>query len=284
MKTRVIALALFTVFTAGVSSPEAKSFSSGPSAAERETILPAPVEPTPVDRGLSPSYAGGCANPSLETANTLLRFPRMSSGYGISDLMGTDRVSMPLKAYIDAVSPPASRAPAAVQSCAPRQSCLFTGCWYELLDNTDFDQPSDCAPNWIFPAGYVLPSSSICNSNPFLTTFSKVAVLPYASGFSQSFSVPAEPGYLGVALIFAIVGTPTFNDRLVVDVIEGTIIRRTIKIRTDLGRFSCHREDHALLGEYAGKNLKLRVRSQIVTPGVEYHLNSITLFYTPWEV
>lgn len=280
MKTRIIGLVLFTVFTAGVSPSEAKSFSSGPSATGRETILPASVEPTSVDRGLLPSYAGACANPSLETADTMSRFPRMSSGYGITDLMGANGVSMPVKAYIDAAHPTVSPAPAAVQSCAPFQTCLFTGCYYQLLNDTGFDQPSSCTPNWIFPAGYVLPSSSICNSNPFIPTFSKVAVLPYASGFSQSFSVPAEPGTLGVALIFATVGTPTFNDRLVVDVMEGTIIRRSITIRTDLGPFRCHREDHTLLGEYAGKNLKLRVRSQIVTPGVEYHIDSIFLFYT----
>ncbi len=118
MKTRIIALTLFTVFTAGVSPSKAESFSSGLSAAGRETILPAPVEPTPVNRGLLTSYAGGCANPSLETANTMSRFPRMSSGYGITDLVGADRVSMPLEAYIDAVSPTASPAPAAVQSCS----------------------------------------------------------------------------------------------------------------------------------------------------------------------
>lgn len=275
MKSRIIALALFTLFTAGGSLTQAQSFSSGPSTSTPETMPSAAVEN---DR--SPFYSGGCANPSLETANTPLGLRRMGSVYGIADLIGPDLISTPLTAYISTASPPAMPPPAAaVQSCAPIEYCLFAGCYYELLNNSHFDEPGSCSPDWIFPTGYVVPSSSICNTNPFVTTFSKVAVLPYASGFSQRFVVPAEPGNLSVALIFATVGTPTFNDRLVVEVMEGTLVRRSIRIRTDLGPFECHREDHALIGDYAGKNLKLRVRSQIVTPGVEYHIDSITLFY-----
>ena len=278
MKSRIIALALFTLFRAVVTPTQAESFSGGPSAAERETILAIPVESASVERGRLPFYAGGCARPSREIANTSSGLPRVSSAYGITDLIGADLAGMPFTAYVPAVSPPIISA-SAVESCAPIQYCLFAGCYYELLDNPHFDEPSSCAPNWIFPAGYVTPSSSICNTNPFVTTFSKVAVLPYASGFSQTFSVPPEPGTLSVGLIFATVGTPTFNDRIVVEVLEGLLVRRRVSIRTDQGPFDCHREDHTLLGDYAGKNLKLRVRSQIVTPGVEYHIDAIFLFY-----
>lgn len=247
MKRRIIAFGLFTLFLAGLSLTQtrtgsAKSFSSGPLAAER-----------------------GCAG---------------SPVYGVADLIGAESVSTPLTAYVPATSPPAVLSPAAVESCAPILYCLFAGCWYELLDNTGFDEPSSCAPNWIFPAGYVTPSSSICNTNPFVTTFSKVAVLPYASGFNQSFSVPFEDGTLNVSLIFATVGTPTFNDRIVVELLEGSLVRRRVSIRTDLGPFDCHREDYTLIGDYKGKNLKLRVRSQIVTPGVEYHIDSVNLHYS----
>jgi hypothetical protein len=91
--------------------------------------------------------------------------------------------------------------------------------------------------------------------------------------------VPFEDGTLSASLIFAIVGSPTFNDGILVEVLEGSLVRRRVSIRTDQGRFDCHREDHTLLGDYKGKNLKLRVRSSIVTPGVEYHIDSVQLFY-----
>lgn len=279
MKSRIIALALFTLFRAVVSPTQAESFSSGPSTAGRETILPAPVESASFERGRFPFYGGESTSPSLETTNTPSGVLRTSSANGITDLIGLDFARMPLTAYVPTASPPTISAPAAVESCAPILYCLWAGCWYELIDNAHFDEPSSCSPNWIFPAGYVTPSSSIC-SGPGVTTFSKVAVLPYASGFNQSFFVPFEDGTLGASLIFATVGSPTFNDRIVVEVLEGSLVRRRVSIRTDLGPFDCHREDYTLLGDYKGKNLKLRVRSQIVTPGVEFHIDSVTLFYS----
>lgn len=267
MKSKIIALAMFTIFTAGLSltytpTGSAESFSSGPSAAERETIMPG---------------AGCSGSLSPETANTPSGFLRMSSTYDNTDLFGTDR-GMSLTAYLPAVSSRNIPSPAAAPPCFPTLYCLFAGCYYQMLNNTSFDDPS-CNPNWIFPPGYVTPSSSICNTNPFVTTFSKVAVLPYASGFNQSFTVPDEDGSLSVAVVFATVGTPTIDDRILVELMEGTIVRRRVSIRTDLGPFNCHREDYSFLGDHKGKNMKLRVRSQIVTPGVEYYIDSVNLFY-----
>lgn len=261
MKSKIIAFGLFTLFTAGLSlthtpTSSAESFSSG-----------------------SPSYAAGCAGSlSPETANIPSSFVRRSSAYDFTDLFGKEHGNMPLTAYFPAVSSRNIPAPAAAPPCFPTLYCLFAGCYYELLNNPGFDDPS-CNPNWIFPPGYVTPSSSICNTNPFVTTFSKVAVLPYASGFNQSFTVPYEDGSLSVGVVFATVGTPTIDDRILVELMEGTIVRRRVSIRTDLGPFTCHREDYSFLGDHKGKNMKLRVRSQIVTPGVEYHIDSVALFY-----
>ena len=262
MKRKVIALGLFTIFTAGLSltlttTGSAESFA----------------------KGRSPSYAAaGCSRGlSPETANIPLSLFRTSSTYDITDLIAMDRGRMPLTANSPTVSSRNIPSPAA-PPCFPIEHCLFAGCYYELLNSPGFENPS-CNPNWIFPPGYVTPSSSICNTTPFATTFSKVAVLPYASGFNQSVEVPDEDGSMSVAVIFAPVGSPTINDRILVELMEGMIVRRRISIRTDLGPFSCHREDYSFLGDYKGKNMTLRVRSQIVTPGVEYHIDLVQLFY-----
>lgn len=183
--------------------------------------------------------------------------------------------------------PAATYAAPSPPSCAPRLQFFSTFVWYEVLNNTNFNDWS-CNPNWFFPVGYFLPRSTICNTNPLGDVAKEIAVLPYASGFSQNFFVPNDAtGQFDISLMFAIVGTPTANDRIILELREGSLVRSKITIRTDGLQTSCRRRDYTFPsnlvgGSFAGRNLRLRVTSQIVTPGVEFHINSISTFvYIP---
>lgn len=171
--------------------------------------------------------------------------------------------------------------------CNPTYRFIFPYAYYELLNDSGFEgENQGCVNKWVFPAGYQTISSSTCNPMPVIPRFSKIAVLPYASGFYQKFSVPEEVDLLDVSIIFAIVGNPTSNDRIVLELREGNSLKAAIRIRTDLGRYECHREDFTFSGSLVGghfgdKNLKLRVTSAIVTPGVEFHIDSVQIFSQP---
>lgn len=172
----------------------------------------------------------------------------------------------------------ATRTPA--QSCAPHLYCLFAGCWYELLDNDTFDDAS-CSPDWVFPAGYTLTSSTVCNGMPY-PVYSNVAVLPTASGFYQDFSVPADVDTsrpLAVSITWANAGRiPTSSsDRIVLELRENGLLVEQRSISTYLGPFDCHREDLTFSNSYVGRNLRLRVRSVHVTPLTRYYIDSLSV-------
>lgn len=160
--------------------------------------------------------------------------------------------------------------------CAPYQSCLFAGCWYNLLNNNGFEG-STCNPNWV---GATIADSTLCKdmyNRPY-----KAAYLNSSTGsFSQHFTVPNTTSTFGfsVGLVFGTVGTPSWWDRIIIELWESGTIRETISIRTDQGPFYCHREDFYFTGNYAGKSLDIRVRASIPTPGVEYQIDWIQLFY-----
>lgn len=160
--------------------------------------------------------------------------------------------------------------------CAPHYHCLFAGCWYSLLNNDGFEGDT-CSPNWV---GAAIASSTVCTD--FYGRPYKAAYLNSANpSFSQHFTVPNTTSTFGfsVGLIFGTVGTPSWWDRIIIELWEGGVIKETISVRTDQGPFYCHREDFYFTGSYAGKSLDIRVRASIVTPGVEYQLDSVFLHY-----
>lgn len=168
----------------------------------------------------------------------------------------------------------APRAPAQ-SSCAPQSYCLFMGCWYELLNNGGFEEDASCQPNWVFPAGSAPSSSTICNSMPY-PVYSKVVVLPAASGLYQNFGVPEDVSRpLQLAIHFAAVGTPGSSDRIIIELRESGVLLERRTISPYSGPLYCHREDYSFSNSYAGRYLTLRVRSVIYTPGVEFHIDGI---------
>ncbi len=253
MKRRMITLGLCALFTAGVlltppRTTSAVPFADGPSASGQGTGL----------FGADESRA----------SNT-------RPAYSLTDLFSAGRVSTTLT-DAPSVSSPATPEPAA-ESCAPRQVCMFMGCWYDLLNNSEFEG-SSCATKWVFPSGYTPSSSTICSSFPYYTS-SKVVVLPNASGFYQDFFVPEDvSGPLEIALQVATVGTPGPSDALILELREGGRLNELRFVPTNSGSLSCPRVDIAFANIHAGKTLRLRVRSAISTPGVQYHIEWIQIF------
>jgi len=164
--------------------------------------------------------------------------------------------------------------PASAQ-CAPYGPYYMSGfSWYTLLNNDSFSG-STCSPNWV---GANVINSSLCTD--FYGTPYKAALLSTSSSsFTQHFTVPNTPGTMDVSLLFATSGTPSWWDRIIVEIWEAGVLKESISVRTDLGPFYCHREDFSFTGNYAGKSLDIRVRAQIVTSGVSYDLDWVTLFY-----
>jgi hypothetical protein len=157
--------------------------------------------------------------------------------------------------------------------CAPILYCLFAGCWYELLNNPDFSgTPASCT-NWV---GASVTSSADCwNSN--------AAVLSSGSSvFTQNFTVPADSaGTLEIGLEFATLGgTPaSTSDRILLELYEGTLLRKRVTIYTMNSPTYCHREDFSYgTTSFAGKNLQLRVRALFGTPGISYRINWVQIF------
>ncbi|HYG79868.1 MAG TPA: hypothetical protein VD861_05745 [Pyrinomonadaceae bacterium] len=185
-----------------------------------------------------------------------------------SGLGATPASPATLKAAAEPLAP-------AQSACAPYRYCLFAGCWYELLNNSTFDEPG-CSPDWVFPAGYNPPSTTLCNNMPY-PVYSKAVVLPTASGFYQDFYVPADAFKpLEASIQFITLRTPTSpSDRIILELRENGVLLEQKTISTYLGPFDCHQENFTFSQSYAGRNLRLRVRSVHVTPGVQYYVDSV---------
>lgn len=258
MKNRTIISGLCALFAAGV------LLTSG------LTTSAMPVESGPSASGHRTGLLGAGA------ADELYRRP----AFDITTLLRTERVSTPFAAFAPAVTSPAIPRPAAYQSCAPVWHYLFAGGWYDLLDNEGFEG-SPCTPNWVFPGSYTPSSSTICNSMPY-PVYSKVVVLPDASGFYQDFFVPEDVSSpLEIAVLFATVGTPGSSDKIILQLRESGTLKEQRAINTASGPFSCRRVDITFANNHAGESLRLRVQSAISTPGVQYHIEWIQIFGTP---
>ncbi len=170
------------------------------------------------------------------------------------------------------VSPPAFAHHTTTHStCAPVLYCLSSTCWYELLNNDEFNGTYTGCTDWV---GASISSSTECfNDN--------VATLSVStSSFTQNFSVPSDiSGTAEFALEFAILGTPTSSgDAIWLEIYEGTLLRKRVIIPTKNVTASCHREDHSVdLTGLEGKSLKLKVKGAFLTSGVSYKINWIQL-------
>lgn len=166
----------------------------------------------------------------------------------------------------------ASRAPAQ-SSCAPRYDCFgfYPVCWYELL-NSEWN--TSCTPEWVFPNGYQPTVGDPCTSNP-MDDSALLVVLPDAGTFYQDFSVPSDAtGPLDVDVWYQTHGGGTHWDRIYVELWEGNTLREFTRFRSQTG---CGLGSYTFSGNYAGKNLRLKVTGSIVTPGVEHHVQRIGL-------
>ena len=156
-------------------------------------------------------------------------------------------------------------------TCAPISYCLFAGCWYEVLNNPTFNGTYPTCTNW---SNISVATSSECYNE-------KATSLTSTSGaFIQNFYVPSDTlGTLDIAIELAILGTPSSSlDKIVVELYEGTTLRKTLDLPTQGMTTYCHREDRSLGTGYAGKNLQIRVGANFATLGVSYKINSVVLF------
>lgn len=104
---------------------------------------------------------------------------------------------------------------------------------------------------------------------------SLLVVLPDAGTFYQNFSVPYDAtGPLYLDVWFQTLGSGTHWDRIYVELYEGNT-------RLGLYRFpssnNCNGGSWTFSGNYAGKNLRLKVTGSIVTPGVVHRVEEIRL-------
>ncbi|HEX6902984.1 MAG TPA: hypothetical protein VF789_24925 [Thermoanaerobaculia bacterium] len=160
--------------------------------------------------------------------------------------------------------------------CAPSYQCAGPSCWYALLNNPSFNDYS-CNPNWV---GAAIAPSSLC-TDIWGRRYEAAHLNSANPSFSQHFTVPNTPGLVpfSVSLVFGTTGSPSWWDRIIIELWESGIMRESISVRTDLGPFYCHREDFYFAGNYTGKSLDIRVRASVPTVGVEYQIDSIQLFY-----
>lgn len=166
----------------------------------------------------------------------------------------------------------ASRA-TAQSSCAPHYDCFgfYPVCWYELL-NSEWN--TSCTRKWVFPNGYQPVVGDPCTVDVGSDS-TLLVVLPDAGTFYQNFSVPSDAtGPLHVDVWFQTRGGGTHWDRIYVELWEGNT-------RLGLYRFpssnNCQGGSWTFNGNYAGKNLRLKVTGSIVTPGVEHYLERIRI-------
>lgn len=184
----------------------------------------------------------------------------------------------------DRADSPASLAPITVSrtpvqsSCAPQYDCFgfYPVCWYELL-NSEWN--TSCTPEWVFQNGYqpIVGNPCTIDITPRSTS---LVVLPDAGTFYQDFFVPYDAtGALEVEVRYQTHGNGTHWDRIHVELWEGNTRRGLYRFPSDL---NCGVGNYTFSGNYAGKNLRLKVTGSIVTPGVEHHIESIRLLsYIP---
>lgn len=187
------------------------------------------------------------------------RRPKTTAGYGAAAPAGFGLMAVP-------------RAPAQ-SSCAPHYDCFgfFPVCWYDLL-NSEWN--TSCTPKWVFQNNYQPTVGNPCTVDAVPRSVPLV-VLPDAGTFYQDFSVPsAATGALEVDVWFQTHGGGTHWDRIYVELWEGNT-------RRGLYRFpsapNCGGGSYTFSGNYAGKNLRLKVTGSIVTPGVEHHVERISV-------
>jgi hypothetical protein len=160
-------------------------------------------------------------------------------------------------------------------ACAPAYACAGPWCWYYLLNDDSFNG-STCTPGWV---GTNVINSNLCTDSIYGTPY-KVDLLDTSNSvITQSFSVPNGPGSISVGLMYATSGTPTSSDHIVLELWEAGVLKESITINPSSNPTYCHREDYSFTGSYAGKTIDLRVKAQIATSGLSFHLDWITLFY-----
>ena len=166
----------------------------------------------------------------------------------------------------------ASRAPAQ-SSCAPHYECFgfYPVCWYELL-NSEWN--TSCTPRWVFQNGYQPVAGDPCIGDPMPGSTSLV-VLPDAGTFYQNFSVPSDAtGSLEVDVWYQTLGGGTHWDRIYVELWEGNTRRGLYRFPSSP---NCAGGSYTFSGNYAGKNLRLKVTGSIVTPGVSHRIERINV-------
>lgn len=170
---------------------------------------------------------------------------------------------------------PVTASGAPVQSsCAPKYRCFsssYTVCWYELL-NTEWN--TSCPSKWVFPNGYQPIVGNPCTVDPLVRSTALV-VVPNAGTFYQDFFVPYDAtGSLEVKVTFQTHGNGTWWDRIHVELWEGNT---QLGINRFPSKLNCGVGSYTFSGNYAGKNLRLKVMGSIVTPGVVHRIENIRI-------
>jgi hypothetical protein len=102
-----------------------------------------------------------------------------------------------------------------------------------------------------------------------------LVVLPDAGTFYQNFSVPSDAtGSLEVDVWYQTLGGGTHWDRIYVELWEGNTRRGLYRFPSSP---NCAGGSYTFSGNYAGKNLRLKVTGSIVTPGVSHRIERINV-------
>jgi hypothetical protein len=166
----------------------------------------------------------------------------------------------------------ASRAPVQ-SSCAPEYRCFgfYPVCWYELL-NSEWN--TSCPSKWVFQNGYQPIVGNPCTVDPLVRSTSLV-VVPNAGTFYQDFFVPYDAtGSLDVEVRFQTLGNGTWWDRIHVELWEGNT---QLGIYRFPSKLNCGVGSYKFFGNFAGKNLRVKVMGSIITPGVVHRIENISL-------
>lgn len=158
-------------------------------------------------------------------------------------------------------------------SCAPALysfgSSYPVSWWYELL-NYEWNTP--CTPGWVFQNNYQPVVGNACTIDPIPRSVPLV-VFPGAGTFYQDFSVPSDAtGPLEVEVWFQTLGGGTRWDRVYVSLWEGNTFRGEYGFPSQR---NCGPGRYTFFGNYAGKNLRLKVSDGIVSPGVSHRIERV---------
>jgi hypothetical protein len=164
-----------------------------------------------------------------------------------------------------------SRAPVQA-SCAPALYS-FGGSpvvyWYELLN---YEWNTSCTPGWVFQNGYQPITGNPCTID-LIPRSVPLVVFPNAGTFYQDFSVPSDAtGPLEVEVWFQTLGGGTHWDRVYVSLWEGNTFRGQYGFPKQT---NCGSGRYTFFGNYAGKNLRLKVSDGIVSPGVTHRIEMV---------